>query len=73
MKRKIIIETDHALKDGELLQYKDGIIKSVGIRELLPDLAEAKKAIADLSSTVESHSALIDRLSSQVGELRGED
>lgn len=73
MKRKIIIEIDHALKDGELLQYKDGVVKSVGIRELLPDLADAKKAIAVLSSTVATHASFISTLANQVKELRGED
>lgn len=42
---KVVLELDKKLKDGELLIYKDGIIKSVEIHELLPELKKLKNSI----------------------------
>lgn len=47
--RKVILELDKKLVDGELLIYKNGVVKSIGIHELLPELLEIKDNIRNLS------------------------
>lgn len=73
MRQKIIIEVDHNLKEGEILQFKDGLVRSVEIHELLPDLIQAEKAIEEQQSKICSLRAEVEDLAAKVKELRGED
>lgn len=73
MNKKIIIEVDHSLRDGEILQYKDGIVKSVDVHRLLPDLREAKKNISQMEEKMKLLENTVAELSKKVRELRGED
>lgn len=45
---KTTIELDKKLTDGELLIYKNGVIKSIEIHELLPELVEYDSRIGEL-------------------------
>lgn len=68
MKRKIVIEIETNLRNGEILQYvsKTQTLRSVEVHELLPDLKEAQKTIeiqgkkiAELEQTVANLAKLI--------------
>ena len=50
--KKVTLELDKKLVEGELLIYKDGKIKSVEIHELLPELLTIGKDIRDLKQTI---------------------
>lgn len=73
MKHKIILEVDHNLKEGEILQYKNGVVRSVAVRELLPELADLKSQLATLVEITYRTSADVGHLQQQVAELRGEE
>ena len=62
---KITLELDKNLTEGELLIYKDGIVKSVEIHELLPELLKLKE-IKNLRDD-------LDYALKAIKELRGED
>lgn len=47
MKRKIILDVDGKMNDEEVLYYKDGAVKAIDVRLLLPELKEIQ---ADLES-----------------------
>lgn len=59
MKRKIILDVDGKMNDGEVLYYKDGAVKAIDVRQLLPelkdieaDLESCKASIAELRQTL---------------------
>lgn len=59
MKRKIILDVDGKMNDGEVLYYKDGAVKAIDVRQLLPelkdieaDLASCKASIAEIRQTL---------------------
>ena len=66
---KITLELDRNLTDGELLIYKNGIVKSVEIHELLPELQKIK----ELEGLVKDLRAELDSAKIAIKELRGED
>ena len=66
MNKKIVIETNKPLVDGELLLYKNGKIETVSIHELLPEYAELLNRV----SVLENNNRELNTL---VRELRGED
>lgn len=47
--KKVTLELDKKLVDGELLIYKNGVVKSIEIHELLPELLVIDNSIRDLS------------------------
>ncbi len=63
--KKITLELDKNLIEGELLIYKDGVVKSVEIHELLPELLKLKE-IKNLRDD-------LDYALKAIKELRGED
>lgn len=67
--KKITIEIDKKLCEGELLLYKDGRFVSVEIHELLPELKIIKDDISELKKLKDR----IVELEGKVKELRGED
>ena len=69
MKQKIVIEVDEKLRDGELLVYKDGIVKSVEIHMLLPELKKIQKNEEKINELENQCKELVQL----VKELRGED
>ena len=66
---KITLELDRNLTEGELLMYKNGIVKSVEIHELLPELQKIK----ELEGLVKDLRAELDSAKIAIKELRGED
>lgn len=52
MKKRAVLELDRNLVDGDLIMYKGGDLYSVEVHDLLPDLQEAKEAIAALKESV---------------------
>lgn len=59
MNKRVVLEIDKNLVEGEILVYKDGMLKSVEIHELLSDLLKAKndiiainEEIADIKQTI---------------------
>lgn len=51
---RVVLELDHNLRDGELIIYKDGKLKSVEVRELLPELQEIKALKAQIQKNNEN-------------------
>lgn len=51
---RVVLELDHNLRDGELIIYKDGKLKSVEVRELLPELQEIKALKAQVQKNNEN-------------------
>lgn len=49
MNKRIVLEIDKTLTEGDVLVYKDGMLKSADLRNLLPELLEMKKEIAGLT------------------------
>lgn len=66
---KITLELDRNLTEGELLMYKNGIVRSVEIHELLPELQKIK----ELEGLVKDLRAELDSAKIAIKELRGED
>lgn len=54
MKRKLIIEIEGELRDGEVLVYKGGVLRSADVHELLPCLKGFKSDIRKLSEEVKT-------------------
>lgn len=59
MKRKIILDVDGKMNDEEVLYYKDGAVKAIDVRLLLPelkvieaDLGSCKASIAEIRQTL---------------------
>lgn len=50
--KRVVFELDKNLTEGELLIYRDGMIKSVDVHEVLPDLRKAKEDIALLKKNI---------------------
>ena len=73
MGQRIIIDTKDDLVEGEILQFKDGKIRSVEIHELLPDLTIAKRTIEIMDRVIGRLESRIVELEAKVKELRGED
>jgi len=67
---RAVIELDKNLTEGELLIYKDGVIKSVNIRELLK---QELKNIVKNSEDIQDLKKISQDLDKKVKELRGED
>lgn len=63
--KQITLKLDKNPVEGELLIFKDGIIKTVEIHELLPELLKLPE-IDELKTRIEV-------LEAKVKELRGED
>ena len=51
---RVVLELDHNLRDGELIIYKDGKLKSVEVRELLPELQEIEALKAQIQKNNEN-------------------
>lgn len=66
MNKKIVIETNKPLVDGELLLYKNGKVETVNIHELLPEYQHALENIEALKADTA-------KLTKLVKELRGEE
>ena len=66
MNKKIVIETNKPLVDGELLLYKNGKVETVSIHELLPEYQHALE-------TISAQGDAIKHLAKLVKELRGEE
>lgn len=64
--KKVVIELDRKLMDGELLIYKGDKLCGVTLGELLPEYENALNKIHTLEEEIEN-------LKQQVRELRGED
>lgn len=64
--KKVVLELDEKLLEGELLLYKNGKIRSIGIFEMIPEYKQALKDIKELQDKVND-------LQDKVKELRGED
>lgn len=71
--KKIILEIKEKLRDGEILQYKDGAVKSVEIHQLLPDLTNLNKIVKNQGELICDLTARVAELEKKVKELRGED
>lgn len=50
MSKQVFIELDKKIVDGELLIYKDNMLKSVEIHQLLPELKSILNDIQDLKN-----------------------
>ena len=66
--KRIVLELDEKLCDGELLLYKGGKIKTVKVHDLLPDLKKAKKDIAELREEISELKQTIANLAKIVKE-----
>lgn len=73
MKKKIIIEIENKMNNGDVIVYKNGSYKSIEIHELLPDLMRAKQNIAILENKVAELELKVEVLVAKVKELRGEE
>lgn len=73
MKQKIVLEVSHDLKEGEILQFAEGIVQSTEIHELLPDLSEIKNIVAEQKKAIRDLTEKVEDLIAKVNELRGED
>lgn len=68
MNKRIVLEIDKALTEGDVLIYKDGMLKSADLRNLLPELLEMKSEIAKLTEDAAKMKQTIANLAKIVKE-----
>ena len=67
--RKMILEVDNKLMEGEVMIYHNGKVASTEVHRLLPDLKTLKNKVAELENEIEQLKNNLVELAKVVKEM----